>query len=225
MTSYGKFFQEFFQMRHFQVVKKTYCLGFSTFLICKQFPLNFFSWPSLAKSENVFQPLSKPRHIEHNKENKLAWRYPCVCLKKESMIPCVSGEGKRRNEFAEWHVACLAEWHNYAEFNIRSWMIQRNKLNWKERPFWRQSICKRSRCFNVAGLTYDGNQKITKAHCRPAFSAKRKRFFVYWRKYVFEGHAPFYFNFFCKRYIHYVSLNPGLKFIQCQEAYTEVREL
>ena len=74
MTSYGKFFKEFFQMRHFQVVKKTYCLGFSTFLICKQFPLNFFSWPSLAKSENVFQPLSKPRHIEHNKENKL----PCV---------------------------------------------------------------------------------------------------------------------------------------------------
>ena len=30
-----------------------------------------------------------------------------------------SGEGKRRNEFAEWHVAWLAEWHNYAEFNIR----------------------------------------------------------------------------------------------------------
>ena len=29
------------------------------------------------------------------------------------------GEGKRRNEFAEWHVAWLAEWHNYAEFNIR----------------------------------------------------------------------------------------------------------
>ena len=30
-----------------------------------------------------------------------------------------SGEGKRRNEFAEWHVAWLAESHNYAEFNIR----------------------------------------------------------------------------------------------------------
>ena len=29
-----------------------------------------------------------------------------------------SGEGKRRNEFAEWHVAWLAEWHNYAEFNL-----------------------------------------------------------------------------------------------------------
>ena len=103
-----------------------------------------------------------------------------------------SGEGKRRNEFAEWHVAWLAEWHNYAEFNIRSWMIQRNKLNWKERPFfanWRQSICKGSCCFNVADLTYDDNQKTTKAHCRPAFSAQPKRFFVYWRKDVFEGHA------------------------------------
>ena len=43
--------------------------------------------------------------------------------------------GKRPNEFAEWRVARLAEWHNYAEFNIRSWIIQRNKLNWKERPF------------------------------------------------------------------------------------------
>ena len=35
------------------------------------------------------------------------------------------GEGKRRNEFAEWYVAWLAESHNYAEFNIRSWMISR----------------------------------------------------------------------------------------------------
>ena len=86
-----------------------------------------------------------------------------------SCVPSAPGEGKRRNEFAEWHVPWLAEWHNYAEFNMRSWMIQRNKLNSKERPFfWRQSICKRSSCFNVAGLTYDDNQKTTKAHCRPA---------------------------------------------------------
>ena len=41
-----------------------------------------------------------------------------------------NGEGKRRNEFAEWHVAWLAEWHNYAECKI--WKLaQRNKLNWK----------------------------------------------------------------------------------------------
>ena len=128
------------------------------------------------------------------------------------------GEGKRWNEFAEWHVAWLAEWHNHAEFNISSWMIQRNKLNWKERPFWRQSICKRSRCFNVVGLTYDDNQKITKAHCRPA---KPKRFFFYWRKDAFEGHAPFYFNFFCKR-CSYDKLNSFLLPIFVFETVWEV---
>ena len=40
------------------------------------------------------------------------------------------GEGKRQNEFAEWHVPWLAEWHNYAECKIWK-MAQRNKLNWK----------------------------------------------------------------------------------------------
>ena len=44
------------------------------------------------------------------------------------------GEGKRRNEIAEWHMAWLAEWHNYAECNVRR-MTQRNKLNWKVRHF------------------------------------------------------------------------------------------
>ena len=63
MTSYGKFYKEFFQMRYFQVVKNTYCLGFSTFLICNQLPLNIFSWPSLAKSENVFFNLFQNRVI------------------------------------------------------------------------------------------------------------------------------------------------------------------
>ena len=38
------------------------------------------------------------------------------------------GEGKKRNECAEWHEAWLAEWHNYAECNIWK-MAQRNKLN------------------------------------------------------------------------------------------------
>ena len=41
-----------------------------------------------------------------------------------------NGEGKRRNEFAQWHVAWLAERHNYAEFNLCK-MAQRNKLNRK----------------------------------------------------------------------------------------------
>ena len=28
------------------------------------------------------------------------------------------GEGKRRKDFAEWHVAWRAEWHNYAKYEI-----------------------------------------------------------------------------------------------------------
>ena len=39
-------------------------------------------------------------------------------------------EGKRRNEFAEWHVAWLVERHNYAAFNLWK-MAQRNKLSGK----------------------------------------------------------------------------------------------
>ena len=49
-------------------------------------------------------------------------------------ISAESGKGKRRNEFAKWHVAWLAEWHNYAECNICR-MTERNKLNWKACPF------------------------------------------------------------------------------------------
>ena len=78
------------------------------------------------------------------------------------MISC--GEGKRRNEFVEWHVAWLAEWHNFVECNICR-MTQRNKLKWKVRPFWRQSICKRSRCFNVdirwQSKSHEGSLSIT----------------------------------------------------------------
>ena len=48
------------------------------------------------------------------------------------------------NEFAEWHVAWLAEWHNYAECNIYR-MTQRNKFNSKAalflEPIWRSSQC------------------------------------------------------------------------------------
>ena len=29
------------------------------------------------------------------------------------------GEGKMRKEFAEWHVAWRAEWHNYAKYDLR----------------------------------------------------------------------------------------------------------
>ena len=31
------------------------------------------------------------------------------------MMSFITGEVESRNEFEEWHVAGLAEWHNYAE--------------------------------------------------------------------------------------------------------------
>ena len=43
----------------------------------------------------------------------------CHAILKNLYEPKI-GEGKRRNEFAEWHVAWLAEWHNYAEFRVCS---------------------------------------------------------------------------------------------------------
>ena len=45
------------------------------------------------------------------------------------------GAGKRRNEFVEWHVAWLTEWHNYVECIINVEWPQRNNLNWKVRLF------------------------------------------------------------------------------------------
>ena len=42
------------------------------------------------------------------------------------------GEGKGRNEIAEWHVAWVAERYNYAECNICR-ITHRNKLNGKVR--------------------------------------------------------------------------------------------
>ena len=128
-------------------------------------------------------------------------------------------DGKRRNEFVERHVTWLAEWHNYAEHNIRR-MTQKNISNWKVRPFFKRSLC-----VDVSGLTYDDNQKPTKAHWRLTFSAQPQRFFLpllvglhgindryyitkvgHWRKDVLEGHAPFYFNFFPEKGIRTINL-------------------
>ena len=48
-----------------------------------------------------------------------------------TFLTSLTGEGKRRNEFAEWHVAWLAERHNLIEeFNLWK-MAQRNKLKRK----------------------------------------------------------------------------------------------
>ena len=51
--------------------------------------------------------------------------------------------------------------------------------------FWRQSICKRGRFFNIAGSTYDDSQKATKdsliSHSRLAFSAHHKDSFCLYK--------------------------------------------
>ena len=86
------------------------------------------------------------------------------------------GEGKRRNEFAEWPVAWLAKWHNYVECNICR-MTQRNfKITLKSAPFFGAN--QSANAAAVLMLTYDDNQKATKAHCRLAFSAQPQRFFL-----------------------------------------------
>ena len=75
----------------FQVVKNSFCLRFSAFLICKQLLLNVFWWPSLAKSENILQNLSKPRHIFTQQRKQVAVTLSVYLFKKkDSMIPCVS---------------------------------------------------------------------------------------------------------------------------------------
>ena len=72
-----------------------------------------------------------------------------------------------------WHG--LRNWHNYVECNICR-MIQRNKLNWKVCPSFGAN--QSANAAAVLMLTYDDNQKATKVHCRIAFSAQPKRFFL-----------------------------------------------
>ena len=41
-----------------------------------------------------------------------------LSLNIRPQVPSETGEGKRRNEFAEWHVTWPAEWHNYAKYYL-----------------------------------------------------------------------------------------------------------
>ena len=43
-------------------------------------------------------------------------RLPRICFihLNTAILSSICGEGKRPNEFVAWHVASLAEWHNYA---------------------------------------------------------------------------------------------------------------
>ena len=73
-------------------------------------------------------------------------------------------------------MAWLAEWYNYEECNICR-MTQRNKLNWKVRPFFGANQSANAAAVLIL-LTYNDNQKATKAHCRLAFSAQPQRLFL-----------------------------------------------
>ena len=82
------------------------------------------------------------------------------------------GESKRRNEFAEWHVAWLAEWHNYAECKI--WKM-RKEINWTEKhvcvfaapflaPIWVSNVF--AGPFITAGLNQQGRAESSdKLYC------------------------------------------------------------
>ena len=69
----------------------------------------------------------------------------------------------RRNEFVEWHVAWLAEWHNYAECNIcRIKKIKLKKL--KIAPLFGANQYSQAATVLLwcCGLDYDDNQKARK---------------------------------------------------------------
>ena len=136
--------------------------------------------------------------------------------------PPFYGEGKSRNEFAEWHVAWLAEWYNFAECNICR-MIQRNKLNWKLHPFLAPKMHKqliflvflmlRSRLrwqsksqeglldFSRSIWFFCTATKIVLVFISRA--AWQHQYYItkvgHWRKDVWEGHALFCFNFFLQK--------------------------
>ena len=128
------------------------------------------------------------------------------------------GEGKRRNEFAEWHVAWLVEWHNYAECNIRR-TTQRNKLNWKERPFGANKFPNAAavlllRAWHTITIKKPWPRRLI-VHW-PFLRSQMKILLVFisraawhhwysitkvchWRKNVLEGHAPLYSKIFKTR--------------------------
>ena len=87
------------------------------------------------------------------------------------------------DEFAEWHVVWLAEWHNYAECNICR-MTKRNKFNWKEHPFLApiNFTAKAATCLMLRVRLRWRDQKATKdsliSHSRLAFFTQPQRFYL-----------------------------------------------
>ena len=82
----------------------------------------------------------------------------------------------------KWHVAWLAEWHNYVE-----------RIIYAEWPFFgaNQAHCRNS-IFRTSKILLVFISRAAWQH--PYYSTK----VVYWRKDLLEGQAPFYFNFSAK---------------------------
>ena len=94
-------FVSFWESSDWDWMKYTRC---ERLLLIKPFLCFFlFTWKLHGLSTTNVE--GKTDHSVSLKENKKFWTFP-------------SGEGKRKNEFAEWHVDWLAEGHNYAEWNI-----------------------------------------------------------------------------------------------------------
>ena len=143
-----------FRGARFSSLPGKFCPGIS-FTICT----NQFNLPK--NDREGLNPVSKMAlkkwitnfrlDIPSGKTGKSFQMFRCSRKFSDGTIQKVYGEGKRRNEFVEWHVAWLREWHNYAECKI--WKLaQRNKLNWK--------ACAR--------------------HCRAFFGANLSEQLLYW---------------------------------------------
>ena len=79
-----------------------------------------------------------------------------------------TGEGKRRNEFTEWHVAWLKEWHNYAKCNI-----------WKVHLFFGANQFAKAATFLMllARLRWQSKSHEARFHSRLAFFAQLQRLY------------------------------------------------
>ena len=108
-------------------------------------------------------------------------KLPKQHVEKQIFTLVFDGGGKRWNEFVEWQLAWLVEWHNYAECNICR-MTQRNKSNWKVSPFLAPNNLQKQPLFYCCGLDHDENQKVMKdsliSHRRLAFFEQPQRFYL-----------------------------------------------
>ena len=73
----GNFCEDFVQFRHFQIIKKAFCLGSCTLILCKIAPAKLFLQPSL---QNILAKNFKTAcHIEQTEKTSVPWHHPCFC--------------------------------------------------------------------------------------------------------------------------------------------------